>query len=211
MQPWLLYISCKLRILYGQIEIDPQAEERFRSWSPTDLPEAVEEIAETLGIGFIDPTPCLVAASRAGALPYNAVFDSHLNRRGSDCVAAALAAAPGPHLPPVASRAAPAVAPSSFRPGLLGGRVDLRCPPVVLRRIAAGLGFDPPSRCSAPPSRRVSPPDLVDLAADLDHIGCAKPARADCDDAGEAAGSQGVGVVDHGSRPIESPHLAGAA
>jgi hypothetical protein len=55
----------------------------------------VGEIAKALGIGFVDPTPCLVAASRAGALPYNAVFDSHLNRLGSACVADALAAALG--------------------------------------------------------------------------------------------------------------------
>jgi len=100
MQPWLLYIPCKLRIVYGQVELDPQAEERFRSWSPTGLPEAVEEIAEAHGIGFIDPTPCLVAATRAGALPYNALFDSHFNRRGSDCVADALVAALGPHREP---------------------------------------------------------------------------------------------------------------
>jgi hypothetical protein len=100
MQPWLLYIPCKLRIVYGQVELDPELDERFRIWSPTGLPEAVEEIAEAHGIGFIDPTPCLVAATRAGALPYNALFDSHFNRRGSDCAADALVAALGPQREP---------------------------------------------------------------------------------------------------------------
>jgi hypothetical protein len=98
MKPWLLYMPCKLRVLHDRIQLDPRMPEHFRSWSPNDLPESVEAISRRLELGFIDATPCLMAETRAGSLAYNTVFDAHLNRRGSGCVADALAAAIGPHL-----------------------------------------------------------------------------------------------------------------
>ena len=62
-----------------------------RDWQPTDFPSYVQELAQKHGMRFIDLTPALVAEAQAtGSLLYNTMYDCHLNRRGSEVVAATL-------------------------------------------------------------------------------------------------------------------------
>ena len=89
---WLAYMPSKERVLYGDLEFTNSAREVWRTWRPTDLPEAVAEIAKTYGIRFIDLTPALVDETRSsGRLVYNSILDSHLNALGSRIVAQELA------------------------------------------------------------------------------------------------------------------------
>jgi hypothetical protein len=91
--PWLLYMPAKTRVLHGLVRPLPGLEPRIRDWVPSDLPEYVQRRSEAHQINFIDATPALVAESRQGRLTYNAVWETHLNRLGSQIVTQTLAAA----------------------------------------------------------------------------------------------------------------------
>jgi hypothetical protein len=67
-------------------------------WKPGDLPQWVAERARSHGVQVIDATPSLVAEARRGVLPYNALFDTHLNRDGHETVGRVLADALRPAL-----------------------------------------------------------------------------------------------------------------
>lgn len=109
MQPWLLFMPSKLRILYDQVEFVDTEGESLERWRPNDLPAALEHQALAAGIRFIDATPALRNEMLAGRLPYNTVYDSHLNRLGSQRVADVLAGA----LAPAFGAAAPATTPGA--------------------------------------------------------------------------------------------------
>ncbi len=96
LQPWLAYMPCKLRVLYGHLTFVDTADQRLCEWAPTDLPVFVEELCAQAGVQYVNLTPDLVAETERGVLTYNAVWDTHLNRAGSHCVAGTLAAALAP-------------------------------------------------------------------------------------------------------------------
>ena len=93
MTPWLLYIPSKRRALHGRLRFLPAATPEMAAWEPSDLPDYVRRLAEAHGIRVVDATPALAAEAAAGVLPFNALFDTHLNPEGHRAVAAALAAA----------------------------------------------------------------------------------------------------------------------
>lgn len=99
-KPWLLYIPSKLRAFQGGLQWTRETSERYRMWTPTNPPSLVRDLCQLNGIEFIDATPALQAASRAGILTYNPVYDTHLNKKGSAIVAEVLAEAIGSQ-PPV--------------------------------------------------------------------------------------------------------------
>jgi hypothetical protein len=87
-------MPCKRRVLHGQIRFDPATEAVVRDWQPTDLPEWVGGLCAASGVEFVDLTPPLRAlAVERGELPFNALFDTHLNAAGARVVGAALARA----------------------------------------------------------------------------------------------------------------------
>ena len=100
LQPWLIYLPAKHRVLHGHLRFTGEAEPRFARWRPTGLPGWIQREAERHGITFLDATPALRAEADAGRLPYNAVWDTHLytgevmgdvNARGAEIVARVLA------------------------------------------------------------------------------------------------------------------------
>jgi hypothetical protein len=95
---WLLYLPSKVRSLYGQIEFVPMAnaasaDPAVINWRPNSLPEHVAQLCTRYGVKFLDATPCLREASQSGLLPYNAIFDTHLNKEGCRLVGELLAEA----------------------------------------------------------------------------------------------------------------------
>ena len=91
MKPWLLYIPSKRRALDGRLRFLPSATPEMAGWKPTDLPQWVAGLAEAHGITVVDATPALAAEAQRGVLPYNAIFDTHLNPAGHRAVAKTLA------------------------------------------------------------------------------------------------------------------------
>ena len=89
-RPWLLYMPCKHRVLHQHLRYDDNAKLWLTSWRPTDLPQFVRRLAEERGIAVIDPTSALTDAANAGNVPYNLIWDTHLNREGSRIVADAI-------------------------------------------------------------------------------------------------------------------------
>jgi len=90
--PWLVFMPCKARTHYGQLEFSERAEERVSSWEPSDLPEYVRGLAAAHGLRFLDLTPVLTREAHAsGKLLYNSMYDMHLNARGSHLVGEVLA------------------------------------------------------------------------------------------------------------------------
>lgn len=93
MQPWLVYMPCKRRVLDGHLQFLDDTPPGFAAWQPTDLPVFLKQQAEQHAIRFIDVTPALVRETRQGRLTYNGIWDTHLNRHGTSVVAQALAEA----------------------------------------------------------------------------------------------------------------------
>ncbi len=91
LRAWLLYMPCKHRVLRGagRLEVGDPA---LAGWRPTDLPAHVRQLCARSGVRFVDATPPLVAAARAGRMPFVALYDSHLDRLGSRIVGELLAA-----------------------------------------------------------------------------------------------------------------------
>jgi hypothetical protein len=91
-EPWLVYMPCKLRVLEGHLRFTEDADRRLVDWRPSDLPLLLARMAGLSGMGFIDVTPALVAEAARGVLTYNSIGDTHLNRQGAAVVAHAIAA-----------------------------------------------------------------------------------------------------------------------
>ena len=93
MQPSLLYIPCKHRVLRKHIRFTDDAKRFLVDWQPSDMPQYVERLCRESEIRFADATPRLTQCADEGRLPYNGIWDTHLNREGSHIVGDALAEA----------------------------------------------------------------------------------------------------------------------
>ncbi len=89
-EPWLLFLPTKRRVLHGRLDFEPDSPESLRFWTPSPLPEELRKLAEALEIRFLDATPSLVGEAAEGRLPYEAVWDTHLDRHGAEVVARVL-------------------------------------------------------------------------------------------------------------------------
>jgi len=86
--PWLAYMPCKLRVLHGQVRVTDEASEEQRAWQPSDLPEVLAELCDRHGVEFVNLTPALSEFTREEKeLPFNSMYDTHINARGSRVVA----------------------------------------------------------------------------------------------------------------------------
>jgi hypothetical protein len=89
MEPWLLYVQCKRRVLAGHARaVDRAAGPIFRA---RGVRAYAESAARARGFRFVDPTSALRAEAGAGRLPYNAVMDTHVNALGARVIADVLA------------------------------------------------------------------------------------------------------------------------
>jgi hypothetical protein len=93
MEPWIVYMPCKRRVLDGYVRFHPNVKKTLINWAPTDLPDFIGKIANRTGMGFVDLTGPLVDETRQGRLTFNSVTDTHLNRHGSVIVAQAIISA----------------------------------------------------------------------------------------------------------------------
>ena len=90
-EPWLVYMPTKHRVLHGYLEYLDTAGQILRQWNPNNLSEFVQEICGKNEIRFIDSTSALREVTAAGNLPYNTVWDTHLNATGTEVVARLIA------------------------------------------------------------------------------------------------------------------------
>ena len=87
-EAWLVYMPCKIRAVYGQIEFLANAPNEQREWQPTDLPETIAALSRDHGIRFINVSPALIGASKNGrTLLYNPFYDTHVNAAGAQVIA----------------------------------------------------------------------------------------------------------------------------
>jgi len=87
-QTWLAYMPCKARVLFHRMKTTEQATQRVKNWAPSDLAALVAGLCARHGIRFVDLTPALMEETRrTGDLLFNALYDCHLNARGSEVVA----------------------------------------------------------------------------------------------------------------------------
>ncbi len=87
LRPWLAFMPCKERVLDGHlVGLGGEPLPPFAS----DIPAFIAALAAENGIRFVDITPRLRALADARRLPFNGVWDSHLNRLGSRTVARSL-------------------------------------------------------------------------------------------------------------------------
>ncbi len=104
----LLYIPCKRRVLHGHLKQGDRYPEP--DWQPNDLPAFVAREAALQGIRCIDATPALSDLAAKGVLPYNPIYDTHLNKEGHRVVAEVLAKAlrsPSPAPPAISATSRP--------------------------------------------------------------------------------------------------------
>jgi hypothetical protein len=91
MKPHLLYLPCKPRVMHGQLR---QGEDYPKpEWQLGDLPEYVAQECSKRGVTFINSTPALSAASKAGQMTFNTIYDTHFNAAGHRIVGEVLAEA----------------------------------------------------------------------------------------------------------------------
>ena len=76
MQPWLVYLPTKRRVLNDYLEFDENTPERVRNWKPGDSPDYIASVCQEADIEFIDITPGLTEQTRNGVLTYNSVWDT---------------------------------------------------------------------------------------------------------------------------------------
>lgn len=91
MKPYLLYLPCKRRVLDGYLRQGEDYPEP--GWQPGDLPEYLAQKCKVHGVTFIDSTPALKAASKAGLMTFNTIYDTHFNATGHRIVGEMLAEA----------------------------------------------------------------------------------------------------------------------
>lgn len=88
---WILYMPCKHRVLRPLLQFDQAAHPLLRRWIPNRLPTQLQSLCKLHEVGFLDATPVLVDMANHGRLPFNTVYDTHLNRMGSRAVGLLLA------------------------------------------------------------------------------------------------------------------------
>ncbi|NQT94520.1 MAG: hypothetical protein HQ559_17325 [Lentisphaerae bacterium] len=99
-RPWLAYMPCKLRVLRDLVQVTDEASEEQKAWRPSDLPGVVSDLCDRYGIAFVDLTGALARYAREEKeLPYNSIYDTHINAQGSRVVATELLR----HLRPVSA------------------------------------------------------------------------------------------------------------
>jgi len=89
--PWLVYMPCKHRVFHGYIEHNKDVPKYITDWQPTDLPQYIEKLCNKDSIHYINIYDRLREETIKGNLTYNAMFDTHLNKRGSHIVAEVIA------------------------------------------------------------------------------------------------------------------------
>jgi lysophospholipase L1-like esterase len=91
---WFVLMPCKERVWWGLLRFTNTAPEWCADWTP---PNVVGELAARCageGIAFVDLTPALAAVTRQNReMLFNGMHDTHLNARGAEIVAQALAQA----------------------------------------------------------------------------------------------------------------------
>ena len=90
LRPWLVFMPCKRRALDGHLV---GKDSDHIPALPVGIPDFIRDLALANGIRFVDVTPALQRETAAGRLTYNARWDTHLNRLGSQTVARVLAEA----------------------------------------------------------------------------------------------------------------------
>ena len=92
LEPWLVYLPCKHRVLHPLgLRFDVDVNPLLKAWMPSDLPQWVNRECQKNNVTFIDTTAALIDSARDGEIPFNLIYDTHLNARGSAIVAAELA------------------------------------------------------------------------------------------------------------------------
>jgi hypothetical protein len=91
LKPWLVFMPCKRRVLDGHLKFTPGTDPKYVNWRPTDLPSLIKELSARNEMSFVDLTPALRKATDDGVLTYNPIWDTHLNRAGSEVVAHVIA------------------------------------------------------------------------------------------------------------------------
>ncbi len=86
LRSWLLYLPCKHRVLQPFLNVDPTAHPALRAWQPGPLPDQLSRLCGSRQIKFVDTTAVLQQSAASGELPYNTVYDTHLNAHGSRLV-----------------------------------------------------------------------------------------------------------------------------
>ncbi|MBE7499289.1 MAG: hypothetical protein HS113_03065 [Verrucomicrobiales bacterium] len=87
----LVYLRAKETVC-DHLTIAAAPPEGWNSTPPTDLPDHLAQRCVATGVLFLDLTPILRAKTDAGReLLYNGLYDTHLNQRGAEVVANALA------------------------------------------------------------------------------------------------------------------------
>jgi hypothetical protein len=90
-EPYLLYLPYKRRVMDGMLEFSSNVSASVVDWQPNKMPEHVESLCKERGIKFINAIPALTEACQAGNMPYNTIYDTHLNREGHRIVGELLA------------------------------------------------------------------------------------------------------------------------
>ncbi len=89
MEPCLLYLPCKRRVLHGHLRQGQDYPEP--NWEPGDLPQHVAAECQRRGIRYLDATPALRQATAQGVLTFNPIYDTHFNAEGHRIVGEVLA------------------------------------------------------------------------------------------------------------------------
>ena len=90
--PRLVYLPAKETVWRNLLTFAAAPPEGWDSTRPTDLPDHLAQRCVATGIRFLDLTPILRAETDARReLLYNGLYDTHLNQRGAEVVANALA------------------------------------------------------------------------------------------------------------------------
>lgn len=86
-----VYLPCKFRAIYGDLEFPPTTGPTLRNCVPFKLREYVSALSMERGINFITPTTVLTKSCNRVVLTHNTTHDMHLNREGSHIVGKLLA------------------------------------------------------------------------------------------------------------------------
>lgn len=89
MEPWLVFLPSKNRVWRGRLSGPAE----LIRWESDSLPQHVKALCRASGVGFVDTTPALAKASRAGLLVFNPVVDGHPTKAGAEIIAQSMAAA----------------------------------------------------------------------------------------------------------------------
>lgn len=81
--PILAYVPVNNRVYHGMIRFADSLPPEVRNWQPNSLPEFVANLCREHTIAFVDTTPALRQAAKAGAYVHNRILDCHVNAEGA--------------------------------------------------------------------------------------------------------------------------------